>query len=98
MKNDKEMLLDTFTKEAIILISEKMKKHDNAIADLKERIDALSKKIDTIYSTSSTKAQPIDILIIERLKNLEEKVNRLETMVNSLRIPSIDRELLEKLK
>lgn len=98
MKEDKEMLLDSFTKEAILLISEKMKKHDMSLNDLKERIEALTKKVEAIYSTTSSKAQPIDILIIERLKNLEEKVSRLETIVNSLRIPSIDRELLEKLK
>ena len=98
MSENKEIFLDAFIKEAVVLIADKLKKHDLVLNELKEEIHAITKKLDNIYSTSPSKAQPMDVLIIERLKMLEEKVNRLEMIVNSLRIPSIDKEILEKLK
>ncbi|GEM_PF-3808766 len=99
MENQKkEILIDAFTREAVLLIAEKFKKQEENIRSLSEKIDALEKRITEIYSSGKVYSQPIDSLLIERIKNLEEKVNRIEILLNSVRVPSIDKEILEKLK
>jgi len=99
MENQKkEILLDAFTREAVLLIAEKFKKHEENIRRLSEKIDMLERRITEMYSTGKVYSQPMDSLLIERIKNLEEKVNRIEIELNSLRVPLIDKEILEKLK
>jgi len=99
MENQKkEILIDAFTREAVLLIAEKFKKQEENIRSLSEKIDALERRITEIYSSGKVYSQPIDSLLIERIKNLEEKVNRIEILLNSVRVPLIDKEILEKLK
>ncbi|MEM7826741.1 MAG: hypothetical protein QXQ40_00775 [Candidatus Aenigmatarchaeota archaeon] len=96
-KNE-EIMLDAFTREAVLMIIEKFKKQDATLSDLKSRLAVLERKIDSLVVKGSLKPQTIDNILIERLKCLEEKVNKLENIVNTLKIPKMDRNILDELK
>ena len=98
MTEREEVLLDVFTREAVLAIAEKLRKHDLVLRNLDEEMKMLEKKLGSITISGTSKAQPMDVLLIERLKNIEEKVNKLEGIANMLKIPKVDREILEKLR
>lgn len=93
-----EVMLDVFTREAVLAIAEKLRKHDAILRNLDEELKMTEKRINSITVSGTSKAQPMDVLLIERLKNIEEKVNKLEGIANMLRIPKVDRDILEKLR
>jgi len=93
-----EVSLDIFTKEAVLAIIEKFRKHDIMLKNMNEDIKIIEKRLDSISASGSSKSQPLDALLIERLKNAEEKLNKIENIINILNIPKVDREILEKLK
>ena len=98
MSDHDEVLLDVFTREAVLAIAEKLRKHDTVMRNIDEKVGMLEKRINGITVSGTSKAQPMDVLLIERLKNIEEKVNKLENIASMLKIPKVDREILEKLK
>lgn len=98
MGEKEEVMLDVFTREAVLAIAEKLKKHDNLIRNIDEEVKMLEKRLNSITIAGTSKTQPVDVLLIERLKNIEEKINKLEGIANMLKIPKIDREILEKLR
>jgi hypothetical protein len=93
-----EVMLDVFTREAVLAIAEKLRKHETILRNLDEELKMTEKRINGITVSGTSKAQPMDVLLIERLKNIEEKVNKLEGIANMLKIPKVDRDILEKLK
>lgn len=98
MPANEEILLDVFTREAVLAIAEKLRKHETILRNIDEKVNMLDKRINSITVSGTSKAQPMDVLLIERLKNIEEKVNKLEGIASMLKIPKVDREILEKLR
>ncbi len=98
MPEKEQVALDIFTREAVLAIIEKFRRQEMFLRNLDDKVNMIEKRLNTISVPGSSKTQPMDVLLIERLKNIEEKVNKLDSIYNKLRIPDVEREILEKLR
>jgi hypothetical protein len=69
MPEKEQVALDIFTREAVLAIIEKFRRQEMFLRNLDDKVNMIEKRLNAISVPGSSKTQPMDVLLIERLKN-----------------------------